>query len=90
MKLNTIRFGCALSTFWGLTVLLMGVANLIWPTYGVAFLQLIASIYPGYHFGQGGFLGVIFGTLYAIVDGWIGGVIFAWLYNLFVGKSTQN
>jgi hypothetical protein len=54
--------------------------NLVWPSYGREFLQLVASIYPGYHatpsFGQ-----VIVGTLYALVDGAVGGAIFAWLYN---------
>jgi hypothetical protein len=26
----------------------VGVSNLIWPGYGQAFLQLAASMYPGY------------------------------------------
>ncbi len=41
------------------------------------------SVYPGYtaeaNFGQ-----VILGTRYGLVDGAIGGAIFAWLYNCFV------
>lgn len=80
MKLNIGALSLAVGLFWGGSILLVGVSNLIWPGYGGAFLQLAASIYPGYSasasFGQ-----VIIGTLYGLVDGAIGGVIFAWLYN---------
>jgi hypothetical protein len=44
------------------------------------FLQLAASIYPGYR-GGASFGQVIIGTLYGLVDGAIGGAIFAWLHN---------
>lgn len=80
MKFNIGAFSLAIGLFWGGSILLVGVANLIWPGYGSAYLQLIASIYPGYKatatFGQ-----VVIGTLYGLVDGAIGGAIFAWLYN---------
>ena len=87
MKLDVIRFGCAVASIWGVVVFLAGVANLIWSTYGVAFLKIIDSIYPGYHFGEWGFGGVIVATLYAIIDAWIIGVIFALLYNQFTKKK---
>jgi hypothetical protein len=57
-----------------------GVANLIWPSYGEAFLAWSASLYPGYH-GPAGLGSVIVVTLYALVDGAICGAVFAWLYN---------
>ena len=89
MKLNVIRLGCALSAVWGLIVLLCGVANQIWAGYAVEFLKIIDSIYPGYHFGQWGFGGVLVATLYAVVDAWIAGVVFALLYNYFTrGKRA--
>ena len=57
-------------------------SGLRWPPYGGAFLNFAASIYPGYnptgHVGS-----AIVGTLYGLVDGAIGGAIFAWLYNRF-------
>jgi hypothetical protein len=49
------------------------------------FLQLMASIYPGYD-ASPTIGSVIVGTLYALLDGAIAGLIFAWLYNLFVRK----
>jgi hypothetical protein len=57
-------------------------ANLLWPPYGGAFLELMSSVYPGYRAAAS--LGnVIVGTLYAVVDGAIGGALFAWVYNAF-------
>ncbi len=84
MKLDVKAMAIALGLAWGIVAMfLVGVANLMVPTYGQVFLEAMASIYPGYtaeaSFGQ-----VILGTLYGLVDGAIGGAIFAWLYNRFV------
>ena len=85
MRLNTAATAVAFGILWGACLLLVGVANMIWPSYGQAFLQLCASIYPGYHPGTG--VGsVVIGTIYAFVDGLVGGAIFGWLYNLIVGE----
>jgi hypothetical protein len=87
MKFDVIRFGYAIASIWGLVILLAGVANLLWPTYGVEFLKIIDSIYPGYHFGQSGFGGVLVATLYAIIDALVIGIVFAWFYNLITRKE---
>jgi hypothetical protein len=81
LSIKGMSFACAL--MWGiLAVFGVGMLNTVWPSYGREFLQVVASIYPGYHavpsYGQ-----VIVGTLYALVDGAVGGAIFAWLYNRF-------
>ena len=66
---------------WGGALLLVGVANVFAGGYGQAFLDVMASVYPGYH--AAGTLGdAIVGGLYALVDGGIGGAVMAWLYNL--------
>jgi hypothetical protein len=81
MKLNLTALTFAAGLFWGLAVLIVAAANLIWPSYGGAFLDLAASVYPGYRPGSG--VGsVITGTLYGLVDGAIAGAVFGWLYNL--------
>jgi hypothetical protein len=86
MRLNITAFAIAFGLFWAASLLIVGAANLIWPSYGQAFLQLCASIYPGYSPGTG--VGsVVTGTLYALVDGAIAGAIFAWLYNLLAARS---
>ena len=81
MKFNVTALASTSGVFWGGAVLVVALANLIWPSYGRAFLDLAASIYPGYRPGSG--LGsVITGTLYGLVDGAVAGAVFAWLYNL--------
>jgi hypothetical protein len=87
MKLHITALALAAGLLWGGAILAVGLANTAWPDYGRAFLDLAASIYPGYRPGTG--MGsVITGTLYGLVDGTIGGAIFAWLYNLLVPRHT--
>ena len=83
MKFSIKGLAAASAIVWGLAVFLVGVANLIWPSYGQQFLRLVASIYPGYH-ATATFVQVIVGTLYAVVDALVCGAIFAWLYNRLV------
>ena len=59
-------------------MLVMGLANLIWSGYGQQFLQIMSSVYPGYHATRS-VAEVIVGTLYGAVDGLIGGAVFAWI-----------
>lgn len=81
MKLNVKALTLAAGLLWGGIILTVGACNLVWPTYGVAFLELTSSIYPGYSPGDAASVAV--GSVYGFVDGCIGGLIFAWLYNLF-------
>lgn len=84
MKLSVKAMTISFALIWGvLAMFLTGLANLLWSPYGRAFLELMASVYPGYHaeatIGQ-----VIVGALYGALDGAVGGALFAWLYNQFV------
>ncbi len=72
---------------WGGIVLLVGIANAAWPSYGALFLQVLDSIYPGYH-ATGSAGSVVVGTLYAIVDGAVLGFLIAWVYNRLAGSGT--
>ncbi len=85
MKLSVKNLGITAAVMWGGLVFLMGLAHLAWPGYGTAFLELAASVYPGYEIG--GFGSVIIGTLYALLDGGIAGAIFAWLYNTLAARE---
>ena len=87
MKLNPSGLGIAAAVFFGLTAFAVALLNFVFPGYGTAFLRVLDSIYPGYTFGKWGFMGVIVVTGYAIVDGFIAGFIFGWLYNFFGGKK---
>ncbi|MBI4564847.1 MAG: hypothetical protein HY716_09180 [Planctomycetes bacterium] len=80
MRLNLKALAITLGAVWGGAVFLVGIAHMLWPGYGNTFLELVASIYPGYQVG--GFGQVVVGTLYAVLDGMICGAIIAWLYNV--------
>ena len=82
MKLDIRALSIALAIFWGGMFFLLGVANLVWPPYGRAWLDMFASIYPGYQV-TASFGAVIVLTLYAALDGAIAGAVLAWLYNRF-------
>jgi hypothetical protein len=89
MKLNVTALSITCAITWGGAVLFVGWANLAWPGYGRAFLDVTASIYPGYHPGSGAG-SVVTGTLYALLDGAVGGAVFAWLYNFLTGKFSRR
>jgi hypothetical protein len=67
MRLSIAAMSMAFGILWGACILVVAVANMIWPSYGRAFLELSASIYPGYRPGTG--VGSVFiGTIYAVVE----------------------
>lgn len=85
MSLNIKALAMTGGVVWGGAFLFLGLANLMVPSYGALALDLGASIYPGYQ-EPGGLGSVIVVTLYALIDGAVGGAIIAWLYNAFVGQ----
>ncbi|MGH9498280.1 MAG: bacteriophage holin [Terriglobales bacterium] len=87
MKFSTKGLALASGILWGLAMLVMGLANLIWGSYGQQFLQTMSSVYPGYHATRS-VAEVIVGTLYGAVDGFFGGAVFAWLYNQFAKPAV--
>lgn len=86
MRLSVKGLALASGLLWAGCLFFVGIANLIVPSYGAVFLQSISSIYPGYHNSRH-FLDVLVGTGYALVDGGVGGLVVAWLYNSFMGRT---
>jgi hypothetical protein len=85
MRLSLGSLALASALFWALTFLFVGVVNYVRPPYGLAFLEVMSSLYPGYK-PLGSPNSIIVGTLYAFVDGGVAGAIFAWFYNIFTGR----
>jgi hypothetical protein len=48
---------------------------------------LIGRLYPYYRVTP---LGSVIGLLYGTIDGFFSGLVFAWLYNLLVGKINDK
>lgn len=88
MKLDVKATALTIGLLWGAAMFLTGTANLVWDGYGEDFLDVMASVYPGYHatasFGQ-----VILGTLYGLLDGAAGGAVIAWLYNRLAARQLS-
>lgn len=85
MKVSLKAIAIAAGALWGGAILLLGVINLASPSFGLSFLQVISSVYPGFHVSRT--IGdVLTGTVYALIDGAIAGLAFGWLYNLCLGS----
>ncbi len=82
MKVDVRALGYSFALLWGGGIFITGIANLIWPTYGIEFLEVLASVYPGYQ-GTASFGQVLVGTLSGLLDGFVGGLVLGWLYNFF-------
>ena len=77
MKLDIKAAALTGAVVWGgLALFLTGLANLIWPGYGQAFLDVAASLYPGYN-ATASFAQVIIGTVYGALDGAVAGAVLA-------------
>jgi len=83
MKLDVKSFSLTCGLVWG-----FGLFILTW--WIIAFdgatsdPTLIGRLYRGYTVSPAGsFIGLV----WALADGAIGGAIFAWLYNFFVGRA---
>jgi hypothetical protein len=87
MKLNVKAFALTCGIVWGL-----GLFALTW--WVIAFdgatgdLTFIGRVYRGYSISA---MGSIAGLIWALVDGLVGGAIFAWLYNIIATRvSTKD
>ena len=85
MRLNVKAFGLTCGLIWGL-----GLFCLTW--WIIAFdgatgeVTLLGRVYRGYSITP---LGSVAGLVWGLADGLIGGVIFAWLYNLLTGRVAK-
>lgn len=79
--LNAKSLGLAGGVLWGVSMFVMTWVNQ-WCGYGTEFLNLIATVYPGYALSaMGSFIGLAWG----FADGFIGLFLLGWLYNKFGG-----
>ncbi|MBW2973876.1 bacteriophage holin [Candidatus Woesearchaeota archaeon] len=77
--LNPKAFALAAGIIWGLGCLILGLAAAY--GYGTGFEKLFSTMYIGYSTTVGG---SVIGGIWGFVDAFIGGYIFAWLYNKFM------
>ena len=84
MRLDIKAFGLACGIVWGLAVLL-GTLWLIVSGSGGTVIRYLDNFYIGYSFSV---VGAFIGGIWGFVDGFLGGALLAWLYNLFAGREA--
>jgi hypothetical protein len=78
MNLRKGALGLTLGIIWGLVIFVVTLWAVI-EGRGRA-LDLLSGYYPGFAVSYGG---AVIGLIWGFVSGFIGGVLIAWLYNLF-------
>ena len=84
-------FGCgfALGISWAIGVAIIGVANRYHSSFGNDFLQVLSSIYHGYHVGWG-LKNLAIGVGWAFANGFVGGFVLALVGGIFSGKKCDK
>ena len=85
MQLNVKAFAITSGLLWGLGLFLLTWWVIIWEGPTGATTPL-GHIYLGYCISP---LGSFVGLLWGLVDGVIGGALFAWIYNTIAGKPVE-
>ena len=85
IKLDVKAFAITTALIWGLSVFIA--------TWWIILFDgasneatFLGQFYRGYSVSPAG---SIIGLIWALVDGLIGGALFAWLYNFFVNRNTK-
>lgn len=86
MKLNVKAFAITTGLLWGLAVLCI--------TWWIIMFDgatgekiILGKIYRGYNVSA---MGSLIGLIWALPDGFIGGAIFAWVYNKIVACTAKE
>lgn len=82
MKLSILAFGLACGLIWGVGLMMVTWWIMLFDG-ATAERTLVGMVYRGYNITPAG---SVIGLLWAVPDGFIGGAIFAWLYNLLAGS----
>lgn len=75
-KHQPVALGIAIGVLWALYVFCLGIVAMF--GWGTAMVVPLASLYIGY---SASVLGAIVGGIWAFVDGFVAGVVIAWVYN---------
>ncbi len=79
-KLDPKACGLAFGVLWAGGVVIMGVAALV-SSWAQPFVDVLSVMYVGY---SASVIGILIGAVWGFLDAFIGGWVFAWLYNKFL------
>ena len=80
--LGVLSIGVALGLTNALVVFLLGITTAVFG-WGILVVQVLSTLYIGY---EPTFLGSVTGAVWGFFDAFIGGVLFAWIYNRLVRR----
>ena len=75
-KWSPNALGVAIGVLWAAYVLFCGITAMF--GWGVALVEALSSLYIGY---SPSIPGAVIGAVWAFIDGYIAGVVIAWIYN---------
>ncbi len=78
-KLSLNALGIAIGVLWAFYVFFCGITAIF--GWGAELVRAFSSLYIGY---GPSFLGAIIGAAWGFVDGYIAGIVIAWVYNRLV------
>lgn len=86
MKLNVKAFGLACALVWGFGIFMLTWWVILFDGASDA-PTLLGHLYRGYTITP---TGSLIGLIWALADGFAGGIIFAWLYNKLAGNQDDS
>lgn len=75
-KCSMNALGVAIGVLWAAYVFLCGIIAIF--GWGAALVDALSSLYIGY---SASIAGAFIGAVWAFIDGYIAGVVIAWIYN---------
>ena len=83
-KCKPIALGIAIGVLWALYVGFLGISSMF--NWGAALVAPLASLYIGY---SASIVGAIIGVVWAFIDGFVAGVVIAWVYNAIAKQPAS-
>ncbi len=86
MKLNVKAFALTVGLVWGIGLLFLTWWIILFDG-ATGEITMIGRLYRGYSISP---VGSIIGLAWAFFDGFVGGAIFAWLYNFLSARFSKD
>lgn len=87
MRFNIKAFALACGLVWGFGVFFLSWWIMLFDGAGTVDAGTLGHIYRGFTITP---LGSVIGLLWALGDGFVGGLVFAWLYNLLADRFEKR
>lgn len=82
-RCQPLALGIAIGVLWALYVGFLAIAAMF--DWGATLVPPLSSLYLGY---SASIIGAIVGAVWAFVDGFIAGIVIAWVYNAVAKKPA--